>query len=91
MFCQYSRGGEKESAGEVAESERERERQTDENDKTQPNGYLLPPDILHKLQEVNYFAEKVKRELTCLRLTSDVQYQHGSTFLLLVRKCDIAL
>lgn len=26
MFCQYSRGGEKESAGEVAEGERETDR-----------------------------------------------------------------
>lgn len=42
----------------------------------------------HKLQEVNYFAEKSKKGADVFRLTSDVQYQHSSTFLLLVRKCD---
>jgi hypothetical protein len=88
MFCQYSRGGEKESAGEVAEKERDRPTRM-----TRHNQKVSTPSInsLHKLQEVYYFEGKVKRELTYLRLTSDIQYQHSSIFLLLVRKCDIVV
>jgi hypothetical protein len=63
--------------------ERERERRIR---MTRHNQNVSTPALnsLHKLQEVNYFSEKVKKK----RLTSDVQYQHSSTFLSSVKKCD---
>lgn len=61
MFCQYSRGGEKESAGEVAESEREKERQTDENDKTQPKGTYYLQIFITQITGSKLFCRKSKK------------------------------
>jgi hypothetical protein len=77
----------RESAPVKRQKERERERETYGNDKTQPSGVYTSYIFIVQITGSKLFCSKSKtRELTCLKLTSDIQ--HSNTFLLLFTKCD---